>query len=40
MAPSGPLNDDSAPQCDVKPANVDRSRLRSQIQAKYSDVAS
>ena len=26
--------------CEVKPANVDRDVLRSQIQAKYSDVAS
>ena len=36
---STPLTDGSAPTCDVKPANVDRDLLRSQIQDKYSDVA-
>ena len=36
---STPLTEDGAPTCDVKPANVDRDELRTQIQAKYSDVA-
>jgi SAM-dependent methyltransferase len=39
MTSEGPLTDENAPQCDVTPANVDRERLRSQIQAKYTDVA-
>ena len=39
MTSTGPLTDESAPQCDVMPANVDRDQLRSQIQAKYPDVA-
>ncbi len=40
MTSSNPHVDDGAPQCEVRPANVDRERLRAQVQAKYSDVAS
>ena len=40
MTATGPSIDEGAAHCDVMPANVDRDRLRSQIQAKYADVAS
>ncbi len=40
MTSTGPAADESAPQCEVMPANVDRDQLRSQVQAKYTDVAS
>lgn len=37
---STPLTGPDGAACSVKPANVDRDHLRSQIQAKYHDVAS
>ena len=40
MTATGPSIEEGAPHCDVLPANVDRRQLRSQIQAKYADVAS
>jgi len=40
MTDPSPHADDGVLQCEVRPANVDRARLRSQVQAKYTDVAS
>ena len=37
---STPLPASDSATCSVKPANVDRDHLRSQIQATYHDVAS
>lgn len=39
MTSTNPGTGDGALQCAVRPASVDRERLRAQVQAKYTDVA-